>query len=104
MIRIGENDFLRAFDAMSEMARKEPVAITKQGRDRLVVMSAEEYMRLKHGEHPGLRRGQPRRTWRIGRCRREPCGALRARRFSHLDRLPETGRERGRVLLKKQCF
>ncbi len=49
MIRIGENDFLRAFDAMSEMARKEPVAITKQGRDRLVVMSAEEYMRLKHG-------------------------------------------------------
>ena len=47
MIRIGESDFLRAFDAMSEMARKDPVTITKQGRDRLVVMSAEEYMRLR---------------------------------------------------------
>ncbi len=47
MIRIGESDFLRAFDAMSEMARKDPVTITKQGRDRLVVMSAEEYLRLR---------------------------------------------------------
>jgi prevent-host-death family protein len=47
MIRIGESDFLRAFDAMSEMARKDPVTITKQGRDRLVIMSAEEYMRLR---------------------------------------------------------
>ena len=53
MIRIGESDFLRAFDAMSEMAQKDPVTITKQGRDRLVVMSAEEYLRLTHGE------GQP---------------------------------------------
>jgi prevent-host-death family protein len=54
MIRIGESDFLRAFDAMSEMAQKDPVTITKQGRDRLVVMSAEEYSRLRRGE------GQPR--------------------------------------------
>ena len=67
MIRIGENDFLRAFDAMSELARKDPVAITKQGRDRLVVMSAEEYMRLKHGARrpaprpapPGVRNWTP---------------------------------------------
>jgi prevent-host-death family protein len=50
MIRIGENDFLRAFDAMSEMARKDPVTITKQGQDRLVVMSAEEYERLMRGD------------------------------------------------------
>jgi prevent-host-death family protein len=47
MIRIGESDFLRAFDAMSEMARKDPLTITKQGRDSLVVMSAEEYSRLR---------------------------------------------------------
>jgi prevent-host-death family protein len=50
MIHIGESDFLRAFDAMSEMAQKDPVTITKQGRDRLVVMSAEEYMRLRQGQ------------------------------------------------------
>jgi prevent-host-death family protein len=50
MIRVGESDFLRAFDAMSEMARNDPVTITKQGRDRLVVMSAEEYARLTRGD------------------------------------------------------
>jgi hypothetical protein len=49
MIRIGESDFLWAFEAISEMAQKGPVTITKQGRDRLVVMSAEEYMRLRNG-------------------------------------------------------
>ena len=59
MIRIGESDFLRAFDAMSEMARKDPVTITKQGRDRLVVMSAEESLAAEAG-HPGSRRGYPR--------------------------------------------
>ncbi len=46
MIRIGESDFLQAFDAMSEMALKDPVTVTKNGRDRLVVMSVEEYKRL----------------------------------------------------------
>jgi prevent-host-death family protein len=50
MIRIGESDFLWAFDAVSELAQKDPVAITKQGRDRLVIMSAEEYARLQKWE------------------------------------------------------
>ena len=31
----------------SDKALREPVAITKQGRDHLVVLSAEEYARLK---------------------------------------------------------
>jgi PHD/YefM family antitoxin component YafN of YafNO toxin-antitoxin module len=54
MIRIGESDFLWAFDAVSELAQKDPVTITKQGRDRLVVMSAEEYKRLRGSEDDGL--------------------------------------------------
>ena len=54
MIRIGESDFLWAFDAVSELAQKDPVIITKQGRDRLVVMSAEEYLRLQGQEGNGL--------------------------------------------------
>jgi prevent-host-death family protein len=52
MIRIGESDFLKAFDAMREMAEKDPVTITRQGRDSLVVMSAEEYMRLRRANAP----------------------------------------------------
>jgi prevent-host-death family protein len=33
--------------ALAEKARHEPVTITKDGRDDLVVLSAEEYARLK---------------------------------------------------------
>jgi prevent-host-death family protein len=58
MIHIGENDFLRAFDAMSEMAQKGPVTITKQGRDRLVVMSAEQYLRLLERQGRGEAAGK----------------------------------------------
>jgi PHD/YefM family antitoxin component YafN of YafNO toxin-antitoxin module len=32
---------------MSDQALREPIAVTKQGRDHLVVLSAEEYSRLK---------------------------------------------------------
>ncbi|MGO9173950.1 MAG: type II toxin-antitoxin system prevent-host-death family antitoxin [Rhodomicrobium sp.] len=59
MIRIGASDFQRAFDAISEMAERDPVAITKQGRDRLVVMSAEEYLRLKRRDGQACRAAAP---------------------------------------------
>ncbi|MGO8955585.1 MAG: type II toxin-antitoxin system prevent-host-death family antitoxin [Rhodomicrobium sp.] len=59
MIRIGASDFQRAFDAMSDMAERGPVAITKQGRDRLVVMSAEEYMRLTRRDRQDCRAAAP---------------------------------------------
>jgi prevent-host-death family protein len=73
MIRIGESDFLRAFDAMSEMAQKGPVTITKQGRDRLVVMSAEEYLRLRRGEGQPLDAASP-----AGRREPDAAGASHA--------------------------
>ena len=73
MIRIGESDFLRAFEAMSEMARKDPVTITKQGRDRLVVMSAEEYMRLTHREGQACGAASP-----AGRAESDAAGASHA--------------------------
>ena len=47
MTRITASEFQKAFGAMSDKALREPVAITKQGRDHLVVISAEEYARLK---------------------------------------------------------
>ena len=47
MIRIPANEFERAFAALSEMAERDAVAITKQGRDCWVLMPAEEYLRLK---------------------------------------------------------
>jgi prevent-host-death family protein len=45
--RVSESEFQRAFNVVTEQALHEPVTITKDGRDHLVVVSAEEYARLK---------------------------------------------------------
>jgi prevent-host-death family protein len=45
--RVTESEFQQAFDAVTEEARRTPVTITKDGRDHLVVVSAEEFARLK---------------------------------------------------------
>lgn len=45
--RVTASQFQKAFGALSDRALREPVMITKQGRDHLVVLSAEEYARLK---------------------------------------------------------
>ena len=45
--RVTASEFQQAFGALSDKARYEPVVITKHGRDSLVVMSAEEWERLK---------------------------------------------------------
>jgi prevent-host-death family protein len=47
IFRVTASEFQKAFGALSDRALREPVAITKQGRDHLVVLSAEEYARLK---------------------------------------------------------
>ena len=47
MTRVSAADFQRAFGALSDKAAREPVAITKHGRDHLVLLSADEYARLK---------------------------------------------------------
>ena len=47
MIRMTEAEVLR-FRALADRARREPVAIiTKDGREEVVVLSADEYARLK---------------------------------------------------------
>ncbi len=45
--RVTASEFQTAFGALSDKARHEPVVITKHGRDSLVVMSAEEWERLR---------------------------------------------------------
>ena len=47
MIRVSAAEFQRAFGQLSDKAIGQPLAITKHGRDHLVVLSAEEYARLK---------------------------------------------------------
>ena len=58
--RVTASEFQQAFGALSDKARHEPVIITKHGRDSLVVMSAEEWERLKHRDRrAGIDAGPP---------------------------------------------
>lgn len=45
-MRISESDFITHFDRIADHAMSEPVTITKDGRDHLVLLSAGEYGRL----------------------------------------------------------
>jgi prevent-host-death family protein len=47
MITITSAEFQRNFGRYQDAALKEPVTITRNGRERVVVLSAEEYHRLK---------------------------------------------------------
>ena len=45
-MRVTTADFIKNYGSLADRALSEPVTITKNGRDRLVVLSAEEYERL----------------------------------------------------------
>jgi PHD/YefM family antitoxin component YafN of YafNO toxin-antitoxin module len=46
-IRVTATEFQSAVGMFSDKAIREPVTITKQGRDHLVLLSAEEFIRMK---------------------------------------------------------
>ncbi len=46
-MRVSTADFITNYSSLADRALGEPVTITKHGRDRLVVVSAAEYERLK---------------------------------------------------------
>ena len=78
--RVTSSEFQQAFGMLSDKARREPVVITKHGRDSLVVMPVEEWERLK------------RRDRRVGATEDLPAewvdairGAEVPETFAHLD-------------------
>ena len=54
MISITSAEFQKSFGRYREVAQREPVAITSYGRDSLVLLSAEEYRRLKQLDRRAL--------------------------------------------------
>lgn len=50
MARVTATEFQQAVGNYSDTALREPVIITSHNRDRLVLMSVEEYQRLKQLE------------------------------------------------------
>ena len=54
-MRVSSAEFHRRFGSLAEKARNEPVTITREGRDELVLLSAAEYDRLKRRDRRVVR-------------------------------------------------
>jgi prevent-host-death family protein len=54
-MRVTTADFIKHYGSLADRALAEPVTITKNGRDRLVVLSADEYARLKRRDRRVVR-------------------------------------------------
>ena len=47
MTRVSTADFIKNYGALADKALQEPLTITKNGRDRFVLVNATEFERLK---------------------------------------------------------
>ena len=54
-MRITTAEFIKNYGQLADRALTEPVTITKNGRDRLVVLSVEEYERLKRRDRSAIK-------------------------------------------------
>jgi prevent-host-death family protein len=57
MLRVSSAEFQRNFGRYQDEALVHPIAITRNGRERLVVISTEEYRRLRRRAREVLRAG-----------------------------------------------
>lgn len=56
--KVSTAELIRNFGPLADKALTEPLTITKNGRDRLVLLSTEEYARLKRRSRDVIRPGQ----------------------------------------------
>lgn len=54
-MKVSTAEFIKNYGALADKALNEPLVITKNGRDRLVMLSAEEYARLKRRDRRVVR-------------------------------------------------
>ncbi len=54
-MKVTTADFIKNYGTLADTALSEPVTITKHGRDRLVLVSADEYARLKRRDRRVVR-------------------------------------------------
>jgi prevent-host-death family protein len=54
MVRVSATEFQKNAGHYSDVALTQPVTVTRNGRDRTVVISAEEYRRLKRRDREVL--------------------------------------------------
>ena len=56
-MRVTTADFIKHYGRLADRALSEPLTIMKNGHDRLVVLSTEEYQRLKRRDRRVVRAG-----------------------------------------------
>jgi prevent-host-death family protein len=54
-MKVSSAEFQKQFGTLADKALTEPVTITRNGRDRLVLLSVEEYQRLKRRDRRVVR-------------------------------------------------
>ncbi|HJU20153.1 MAG TPA: type II toxin-antitoxin system prevent-host-death family antitoxin [Stellaceae bacterium] len=54
-MRVTTAEFIKHYGTLADKALTEPITITKNGRDRLVLVSAEEYERLRRRDRRAFR-------------------------------------------------
>jgi PHD/YefM family antitoxin component YafN of YafNO toxin-antitoxin module len=57
-VRVTTADFIKNYGRLADRALTEPLTITKNGHDRLVVLSAGEYERLKRRDRRVISAGE----------------------------------------------
>lgn len=53
-MKVTTGEFIKNYGTLADKALSEPVIITKNGRDRLVVVSVDEYERLKRRDRQAI--------------------------------------------------
>ncbi len=54
MVSVTSAELTRSFERYRELAQREPVIITNHGRDSLVLLSSDEYQRLKQRDREAV--------------------------------------------------
>ncbi len=55
MLKVSSAEFQRHFGRYQDSAIREPILVTRNGRERVVLLSVDEYQRLKRREQLALR-------------------------------------------------
>jgi PHD/YefM family antitoxin component YafN of YafNO toxin-antitoxin module len=58
MIRVSSTEFGKEVGRYQDVALSQPVVVTRNGRDRTVMISAEEYLRLKRRDRQVFAAGE----------------------------------------------
>lgn len=54
-MKVSSAEFIKNYGTLADKALQEPVTITRNGRDRLVLISSEEYQRMRRRDRRVIR-------------------------------------------------